>query len=81
MGSWKIKPGKNTGVGHCFLLQGTFPTQELNPCLLLWQADSLPLSHQGGPVGFLGLQSQTTTEVWWLKTMEIDSLTVLEARS
>ena len=44
--------GKNTGVGcHC-LLQGIFPTQGLNPHLLHllhWQADSLPLSHQGSP--------------------------------
>ena len=45
-----IFPGKNTGVGCHFLLQGIFPTQGLNPhllCLLHWQADSLPLSHQG----------------------------------
>ena len=27
-------PGKNTGVGCHFLLQGIFPTQELNPGLL-----------------------------------------------
>ena len=27
-------PGKNTGVGCHFLLQGIFPTQESNPCLL-----------------------------------------------
>ena len=27
-------PGKNTGVGCRFLLQGTFPTQGLNPALL-----------------------------------------------
>ena len=40
-------PGKNTGVGCHFLLQGIFLTQELNPRLLFWQADSLPLSHQG----------------------------------
>ena len=35
-----------------FLLQGIFPTQGLNPCLLRllpWQAASLPLSHQGSP--------------------------------
>ena len=25
------------------------PDQELNLCLLLWQVDSLPLSHQGSP--------------------------------
>ena len=37
--------GKNTGVGCHFLLQGIFPTQGSNPrlpCLLHWQADSLP---------------------------------------
>ena len=27
-------PGKNTGVGYHFLLQGIFQTQGLNPCLL-----------------------------------------------
>ena len=34
-------PGKNTGVGCHFLLQGFFPTWRLNPHLLYWQADSL----------------------------------------
>ena len=28
-------PGKNTGVGCHFLLQGIFPTQGSNPCLTL----------------------------------------------
>ena len=41
--------GKNTGVSYRFLLQGIFLTQGLNPRLLHWQADSLPLSHQGSP--------------------------------
>ena len=39
-------PGKNTGVGCHFLLQGIFPTQGLNQHLLRflpWQVDSLPL--------------------------------------
>ena len=40
-------PGKNTGVGCQFLLQGIFLTQGLNPCLLHWQADSLLLSCRG----------------------------------
>ena len=30
-----ISQARNTGVGYHFLLQGVFPTQELNPCLLL----------------------------------------------
>ena len=42
-------PGKSTEVGCHFLLQRIFPTQGLNPCLLHWQADSLPLSHLGNP--------------------------------
>ena len=33
-----------------FLFQGIFLTQGSNPHLLHWQADSLPLSHQGSPV-------------------------------
>ena len=37
-------PGKNTGVGCHFLLQGTFLTQGSNLRLLHWEADSLPLS-------------------------------------
>ena len=46
---WDI-PGKNTGVGCHFLLQGIFLTQKLKPYLLLllhWQADSLPLHYVG----------------------------------
>ena len=43
-------PGSNTGVGYHFFLQGTFLTQESNLCLLHWQVDSLPLSHQGSPL-------------------------------
>ena len=38
-------PGKNTWVGCHFLLRGIFLTQGLNPRLLHWQAQSLPLSH------------------------------------
>ena len=45
-------PGKNSGVGCHFLLQGIFPTQGLKLCLLgllHWQAGSLPLSCLEGP--------------------------------
>ena len=41
--------GKSTRVGCHALLQGIFPTQGLNPGLKHWQADFLPLSHQGSP--------------------------------
>ena len=39
--------------GFYFVLQGIFPTQRSNlgiPRLLHWQADTLPLSHQGSPI-------------------------------
>ena len=44
--------GKNTTVGYYFPLQGIFPTQRSNSCLLHllhWQADSLPLRHLESP--------------------------------
>ena len=50
-GPWNF-PGKNSGAGCHFLLQGICPTQGLNPsllCLLHWQADSWPLNHLGSP--------------------------------
>ena len=47
-----IFPGKNTGVGCHFLLQGIFQTQGSNLhllCLLQWQSDSLPLASPRKP--------------------------------
>ena len=40
-------PGKNSGVGCHFLLQGIFPTQGLNSGLLHWRRILYHLSHQG----------------------------------
>ena len=45
-------PGRHTRVGCHFLLQGIFPTQGSNPCLLHllhWQVGFLPLSYLGSP--------------------------------
>ena len=42
-------PRQGYWVGSHFFLQGIFPTQGLNPSLLHWQVDSLPLSHLGSP--------------------------------
>ena len=39
--------GKNTGVGFYFLLWEILLDRRLNPRLLHWQVDSLPLSHLG----------------------------------
>ena len=38
------------GLISCPVACGIFLDQGLNPCLLHWQADSLPLSHQGLPL-------------------------------
>ena len=44
--------GSISGVSHrlsCSMASGVFLDQASKPCLLHWQADSLPLSHQGSP--------------------------------
>ena len=43
-------PGKNTGVGYHYLLQGIFPTQESNPGLLPCRLIPYHLSSQGSPI-------------------------------
>ena len=42
-------PRQEYSIGCHAFLQGIFLTQGSNPCLTHWQADSLPLSHQGMP--------------------------------
>ena len=42
-------PGKNTGLGCHALLQGIFPTQELNWDLLHYRPILYQLSYQGSP--------------------------------
>ena len=42
-------PGQNTGVGSLSLLQGIFPTQELNQDLLHCRWILYQLSYQGSP--------------------------------
>ena len=51
-------------MGCHFLLQGIFLTQGLNPCLLFWQVDSLPLSHLGSPVLFITVQQWNRLPLW-----------------
>ena len=64
-------PGKNTGVGCCALLQGTFPTHGLylrHLCLLRWQVGSLPLAplvkpniYAGPPQFILSMEEKSVT--------------------
>ena len=61
-------PGKNTGVGCHTLLQGIFPTQELNSDLLHflhWHVGSLPLAPLRSPVN--DCQSLDLKLVNWLQ--------------
>ena len=46
-------PGKISGVGCHFLLQGILLTQASNSQLLHWWVDSLPLSPKGSPLSHL----------------------------
>ena len=57
-------PGKNTGVGCHFLLQGIFLTQGSNLCFLYWQVNSLPLSHQGSPMVTIDLYKLKYEQGW-----------------
>ena len=50
-------PGKNTGVGCHFLLQGIFPIQGSNPSLLHCRQILHHLSHQGSPASFIPILS------------------------
>ena len=58
-------PGKNTGVGCHFLLQGIFPTQELNPSLLHSRRILYQLSYEGSPLYITGvdLSSSSNTHI------------------
>ena len=63
-------PGKNIGVGSRFLLQGIFPTQELNRGLLEPELNRwilYQLSYQGSP---MGRKINTSNKFWhyWLNT-------------
>ena len=49
-------------MDYHLLLQGIFPTQGLNLCRLLWQADSLPLSNQGSLPFTLKIHKMETTK-------------------
>ena len=50
-----------------FYSRGIFLTQGLNPHLLCWQVDSLPLSHQGGPLlhrpSYIFLKANSTSSM------------------
>ena len=59
-------PGKNTGVGCHFHLQGIFLTQGSNSGLLHWQAGCLLLSHLGSPLNYYKPSELFSKVVTWL---------------
>ena len=62
-----IFPGKNTGFGCHFLLQGIFPNQGSNPGLLHCRQMLYRLSPQGSPRVFIkraGAKSKNTLASW-----------------
>ena len=72
--SWG-SPGKNTGVGCLFLLQGIFPTQGSNPDLLHCRQILYQLSHQESPL-LLNLDIKRKTRDWLEKAMATHSSTL-----
>ena len=73
-------PGKSTGVGCHFLLQGIFLTQGSNPQLPHWQADFLPYHGATLILSGSGVQRGHT----WVTGMEqqtpLDSSNMIETR-
>ena len=61
-------PGQNTGMGSLSLLQGIFPTQELNPGLLNCRWILHQLSHKGSPVSSSRDRNKSHTEEVWVGT-------------
>ena len=59
-------PGKNTGVGCHFHLQGIFLTQAWNLGLLCWQVGVLPLATREA---FLAFEGPTNTVLSTLKAL------------
>ena len=67
-------PTKNPGVDWHFVLQVIVLIQGLNPQLLHWHADSLPLSHLGSPLSHLYVESKMVKwklkVEWWILAVD-----------
>ena len=58
---------------------GIFPDQGLNPCPLHWQADSLPLSHQGSPFFGFDIKVMLANRIsWGMSSLLLVSKTISE---
>ena len=77
---------KKTEMGCLALLQGIFPTQGSNPCLLhllCWQVNCLPLVPSGKPQWDQILSSSTWLSIsgWCLTDTVYESSSILSGRS
>ena len=70
-------PGKNTGVGCHFLLQGIFPIQESNRSLLHYRQILYWLSYEGSPHMIWGKTLLFFLQLTWL-LLEIEKVFTLE---
>ena len=52
---------------NCSLACGIFPDEVSNQCLLHWQVDSLPLSHQGSPFCFIFIKESSIFIEWYFE--------------
>ena len=73
-------PGKNTGVGCHFLLQGIFLTQGSNPGLPCCRQILYHLSHQGNPNGILPSHKKNGIMPFIATWMELEIIILSEVR-
>ena len=57
-GLWSASTKVAARSFSCYAACGIFPDQGLNPRLLHWQVNSLPLSHQGSPKDVILMESR-----------------------
>ena len=64
-------PGKNTGVGYHFLLQGIFQTQGSNPGFPYYRQILYRLSHEGSPLSHLGSPKEKISSLQSLSRVQL----------
>ena len=76
--SWALEHRLSNCGLNCSSACGIFPERGLNPCLLKWQTDSLPLSHHGSQGYVILLKSVPCPLPTWFSMAKIFQLLYLE---